>query len=234
MFQCKVGTYIFYKIFLIFGYVKIKKMIQNNLRIKILIERTFLFQVSFFFHIMSVRHTIEELKQLRAEARKALHDPELIDKKDDLNQSIDEIQQEIDSLKFEIVVNIFTIKFPDLSIENADQGVRTLLIGLYLDESIENADQGVRTRLKELDNQLESKTADYAILLDHKKALRSTIGLYSTQIEHRKKKGRQKEKKERTSRKKEQKSKKKKICHQSKSKHPLAHNYYFALLSYCR
>ena len=157
--------------------------------------------------------TIEELEELRTKAQEALKNGALLQKEEDVKQSIDEIQKKIDALELNKAKNnlLLALLYPDRVIINANQDLCSSLVKLY--------------------NQLDSKTADYAILLDHKKDLRSSIALYSTQILDLRKKGRQEEKEECTSRKKELKSKKKELCHQSNSVHPLAHNPYFALLS---
>lgn len=187
-------------------------MIQIYLRIKFLLERIFLFQVSFFFHIMSVLHTIEELEQLRAVSRKALHDDTLCQKEGDFNQAIEKLRKEKDSLESHKRKNDFfrKILYPDMVFINVDLDLRKSLAVLYY--------------------QIDSKTAEIATILQYKKDLRSSIGLYSQQIEHLKSQHKQKEKAELTSLKKELKSRKKELCHRSNSVHPLSHNPYFALL----
>jgi anion-transporting ArsA/GET3 family ATPase len=154
--------------------------------------------------------TIEELEELRTNAQEALKKGALLQK--ELKQSIDEIQQEIYALELHKKKNICLrrILYPNMLIINADKDLCDLL--------------------KELYNQLKSKTDKYASLLVHKKDLRSTIALYSTQILDLRKKGRQEEKKERTSFFQKQESRKKEKCRQSNSKHPLSGNRFFALL----
>jgi hypothetical protein len=163
---------------------------------------------------MSVLHTtINELKQVREEARKALYDDTLHQKEEDFNQAIEKLREKKDSLESHKHRNDFFRKL------------------LYPDLVFINVDQDLHASKAELDDQISSKIAELATILQYKKDLRSSIGLYSQQIEHRKNQCKQKEKKELTSRKKELKSKKKELCHQSNSVHPLSHNPYFALLS---
>ena len=156
--------------------------------------------------------TIEELEELRTKAQEALKNGALLQKEEDVKQSIDEIQKEIDALELNKAKNkIFSaLLYPDRLIINADQGLCSSLVKLY--------------------NQLDSKTAEHVILLDHKKDLRTSIAMYSTQILDLMRKDRQEKKEEFTSRKKEQKSRKNEKCHQSNSKHPLSGNRFFALL----
>lgn len=151
--------------------------------------------------------------ELREEARKALDDYELNLKQTELNHAIEKLRKEKDSLESHKHRNDFFRKL------------------LYPDLVFINVDQDLRASKAELDDQISSKIAELATILQYKKDLRSSIRLYSQQIEHRKNQCKQKEKKELTSRKKELKSKKKELCHQSNSVHPLSHNPYFALLS---
>lgn len=163
---------------------------------------------------MSVLHTIEELEQLREEARKALHDPELIDKKDDLNQSLEQIRKEKNSIEHKFYKQFLLCR------------------ALYPDREFKVNQSLIDFLTEDLVVQIDSKSNElYNTVLHVEQNLRSSINLYSKQIQNLKKQSKKEEKMELTSRKKEQKYRKDNRCHQSNSVHPLAHNPYFVLLS---
>ena len=151
--------------------------------------------------------------ELREEARKALDDYELNLKQKELNHAIEELRLEKKSLETRMEKNKFFRKL------------------LYPDMIFINVDQDIRASKAVLDDQISSKIDELATILQYKKNLRSSIALYSIQIEHLKNQHKQKEKAELKSLKMELKSRKDNICHRSNSVHQLEHNYYYGLLS---
>ena len=159
---------------------------------------------------MAVSPSKEELIQYRLEAREALDDPILYQKGEDLKQAIEKLRQEKNSQKWKIYRPILLYKhlYPDIDFKvNHD----------LLDSLTED-----------LDIQIDDLTAELAIILQYKKDLRSSIELYSQQIEYQKQQQKKEEKKKIT--KEQKKSRKDQKCSESNSVHPLSGNPFFALL----
>ena len=122
--------------------------------------------------------SLKELIELREKTRNELHNVELNFKQIDLNQTIEQLKQEKKSNEIEIHRNtrLFQLLYPDKDIKVNKSYISTLT--------------------ENLEEQIDLKFAELYDTILYKKHLRSSIKLYSQQIEHLKQQYKKEEKKE--------------------------------------